>query len=790
MNAPAEFKFKTVGQPVRRKEDQRLLQGKGRFTDDFIGKKQAYAAMVRSPYPHARIVSIDKGAIADMPGVLGVFTGQDCIDEGFEPVPHNPVPKTKYDMKLTGPGGTPIFIGPHMLLPADKARHVGEAVAMVVAETAAQAADAAEALTVQYEELPFALDQIEAIGKSGVSVWEETPDNVLVDSTFGDVAATDRAFANAEHIVTLDVFIPRATGVTMEPRAAFATHDSKSGKSEVVVGGGGAVRQRTELASVLGMNADDLRVQTYDVGGNFGTKNRVYVEYGLVLWAARTFGRPVKWTSTRHEAFISDYQGRDLHSHVELAIDKNGKFLALRADNVSNVGARCVSLSPLGKGAGLVTGTYDIPVATLRARAVFTNTAPTQAYRSSGRPEVNYAIERLVEKAARQIGMDAVKLRRKNLVKPKQMPYTNAVGAEYDSGEYEKNLDIALSLTDRKGFAKRKREAARRGKLLGYGLAHYVESSIGSPTERADMTVKPDGVIDVVIGTQPAGQGHETSFAQVTSDILNIPFDDVQIVLGDTNIVKAGGGTHSGRSMRHAGTVISRGSVELIDKARKIMAHILQIDANSIDWIDGQLVAEGTNHAFTLQELARELVNHKLPDDLADGICSSTTNEMHEPVFPNGCAACEVEIDPGTGHFTINDYACVDDVGRCINPLIVHGQTHGAIVQGVSQAIWEICALDQDSGQPLTGSFMDYGIARADTMPSFKSQIVEVLSPTNPLGIKAGGEGGTTPALSVIVNAVIDALSVYGITDLQMPVTPHAIWKAIQEAKQAGHEAA
>ncbi|MGE3244862.1 MAG: xanthine dehydrogenase family protein molybdopterin-binding subunit [Beijerinckiaceae bacterium] len=783
MNKPVDIQFKSVGQPFRRKEDERLLQGRGRFTDDFSVPGQAHAVMVRSPHPHARIVRIGKEAALALPGVLGVFTGADCLAEGFTAIPHNPIPKTKYDMKLRGPGDTDIFIGPHMLLPVDKARHVGEAVAMVVAETATQAADAAEAVEIEYEVLPFALDQLEAIGKSGVSVWEETPDNVFVDTTFGDVAATDKAFARADHVVKLDIFIPRVTGVTMEPRAAFAVHDPKTGKSEVVVGGGGAVRQRDELSSVLGIDPEKLRVQTYDVGGNFGTKNRVYVEYGLVLWAARKLGRAVKWTGTRYEAFISDYQGRDLHTHVELALDKSGKFLALRADNVSNAGARCVSLSPLGKGAGLVTGSYDIPVATLRARAVYTNTPPTQAYRSSGRPEVNYAIERLVEAAARQTGIDAIKLRRKNLVRPKQMPYTNAVGAEYDSGEYEKALDLALSMFDRNGFAKRKREAAKRGKLLGFGIAHYVESSIGSPKERADITVKPDGLVNLVIGTQPSGQGHETSFAQVASDLLHIPFEDISIVLGDTNIVKAGGGTHSGRSMRHAATVMSKGTADLLDRGKKLMAHILKIEESSIDWIDGRLVAEGTNHAFTLQELAKELASHKLPDDLADGLCSSTTNEMHEPVFPNGCAACEVEVDPETGHFEIVNYGCVDDVGRCINPLIVHGQTHGAIVQGVSQAIWELCALDRSSGQPLAGSFMDYGIARADTMPFFKSQIVEVLSPTNPLGIKAGGEGGTTPALSVIVNALLDALSGYGITDLQMPVTPHAIWHAIQDAR-------
>lgn len=783
MNKPVDLQFKSVGQPVRRKEDERLLQGHGRFTDDFAVPGQAHAAMVRSPHPHARIISIDAKAALAMPGVLGVFTGADCLAEGFAPIPHNPVPKTKYDMKLTGPGGTAIFIGPHMLLPADKARHVGEAVAMVVAETREQAADAAEAVGVKYEVLPFALDQVEAIGKKGVTIWDEAPDNVFVDTIFGDVAATDKAFAEADHVVSMDIYIPRVTGVTMEPRAAFAIHDTKSGKSELVVGGGGAVRQRDELSSVLGIDPASLRVQTYDVGGNFGTKNRVYVEYGLVLWAARKLGRAVKWTGSRYDAFVSDYQGRDLHTHVELALDKTGKFLAMRADNVSNAGARCVSLSPLGKGSGLITGSYNIPVATLRARAVYTNTPPTQAYRSSGRPEVNYAIERLVEKAARELGVDAIKLRRKNLVRPKQMPYTNAVGAEYDSGEYEKALDHALEMIDRKGFAKRKRDAARRGKLLGFGLAHYVESSIGSPKERADITVKPDGNVDLVIGTQPSGQGHETSFAQVASDLLHIPFDDIHIILGDTNIVKAGGGTHSGRSMRHAATVMSKGTVALVEKAKRIMAHIHQIDPEAIDWQDGRLSAEGTNHSYNLVELAREAAAHKLPDDIADGLAVSTTNEMHEPVFPNGCAACEVEVDPETGRFDITRYVCVDDVGRCINPLIVHGQTHGAIVQGVSQAIWELCALDKDSGQPLAGSFMDYGIARADSMPFFNTKIVEVLSPTNPLGIKAGGEGGTTPALSVIVNALLDALAEKGVTDLQMPVTPHAVWKAIQEAR-------
>lgn len=784
MNKPVNLQFKSVGQPVRRKEDLRLIQGQGRFTDDFSVPGQVYAAIVRSPHPHARIVAINSDEASTKPGVLGVFTGAQASAEDLGAVPHNPIPKTDYDMKLTGPGGSPIFIGPHKLLPADKARHVGEAVAMVVAKTLAEANDAAEAVEVIYDVLPFAQDQLSAIGKQGVTIWDEAPDNVLVDTWFGDKRATDKAFDAAEHVVTMDLHIPRVTAATLEPRAALAVPDDGNGVSEVYVGGGGAVRQRDELASVMGISTDKLRVQTHDVGGNFGAKNRVYVEYGLVLWAAQKLDVPVKYTASRYESFISDYQGRDLYSRVELALDKAGKFLGFRADNISNVGARCVSLSPLGKGAGLITGSYDIPAASLHARAVFTNTAPTQAYRSSGRPEVNFAIERLVETAARELGFDPIKLRRKNLIKPKQMPYTNAVGTTYDSGEYENQLNAALRMADRKGFAKRKREAAKRGKLLGFGFAHYVESSIGSPKERADVKIKADGIVDLVIGTQPSGQGHETSFSQVAADLLHIPLEQINIIMGDTKIVKAGGGTHSGRSMRHAATVMSINTISMIEKAKQIMAHILQIDADIIDWQDGRLIAEGTNHAFTLTDLAKEIINHTLPDDLADGLYVSTTNEMHDPVFPNGCATCELEVDPETGHIEITRYASIDDVGRCINPLIVHGQTHGAIVQGVGQAMWELCALDKDSGQPLAGSFMDYGMPRADTMPSFETEIAEVLSPTNPLGIKAGGEGGTTPALSVIVNGLCDALSDYGIRDITMPVTPHAVWTAIQQAKQ------
>jgi carbon-monoxide dehydrogenase large subunit len=781
---PAGTAFAAIGHPIRRKEDERLLTGRGRFSDDFAIDGQAHAAMVRSPHPHARIVKIDTGAARAMPGVLGVFTGADCAADNLKPIPHTPVPSTKFDIKLTAPGGGTVFAGPHRLLPADKVRHVGEAVAMVVAQTRNHAMDAAEAVEVEYKTLPFVLGAEDAFAPGAATVWDEVPDNVLVDCSFGDKNATDRAFAAADHVVKAKFDIGRVTAVPMEPRACLGDYDAATGRTTLYAGSGGAVRQKAEMAAVLGVAPDKMRVLSYDVGGNFGSRNRPYVEFGLVLWAAGKLRRAVKYTATRSEAFLSDYQGRDLVTSVELALRKDGKFLAMRADNISNVGARCVSLSPLSKGAGLITGSYDIPVATLRARAVFTNTMPTNAYRSSGRPEVTFAIERLIDMAADELGIDRVRLRRRNLIRPKAMPYRNAVGMAYDSGTYQANMELALKIADAAGFKARKREAKKRGRLLGLGISNYVESSIGSPRERAEITVKPTGTVDLVIGTQPSGQGHETSFAQVAADLLGLPVETVNIVLGDTDIVSVGGGSHSGRSMRHAGTVIAKAVPELIEKAKAIAAAALDTSADKVAFRDGRFSAPSSNRSFDFLELAKEAARLALPE-FRDGIAVAADNEMHDPVFPNGCAVCEVEIDPDTGHLTLTRYAAVDDVGRCINPLIVHGQTHGGIAQGVGQALWEQCVVERSSGQPLTGSLMDYGLPRSHTLPSFKAEIVEVLSPTNPLGIKAGGEGGTTPALAVVVGAIADALADYGIRDIRMPATPYAIWQAIREAKVA-----
>jgi len=775
--------FRFIGQPLPRIEDARLLRGRGQFSDDFSFPGQAYAAMIRSPYAHARIVRIDSSSAGKMPGVLGVFTGADCFADNLGAIQHDPLPKTKYDMKLQGPGGSAIFIGPHLLLPHDKARHAGEAIAMVVAESQAQAFDAAEAVAVEYEELPCVVHSEDAMKPGAPTVWDEVPDNVLVDTRFGNAAEADRLFVNAPHVVSMDFHIGRVTGAPMEPRTAVAQYDKADGRYTIYAGSGGAVRQKRELAGVLGVDPENIRVLSYDVGGNFGTRNRVYVEFGLVLWAARKLGRPVKYTATRSECFISDYQGRDLVAKYELALDGRGRFLALRVTNISNAGAHCVSLSPLSKGAGLITGSYDIPVASLRAVSVFTNTVPTQAYRSSGRPEVTFAIERLIDIAAKKLGIDRVTLRRRNMVRPQAMPYRNAVGMLYDSGLYEDNMDLAMRLADWDGFKARKREAKKRGKLLGLGLANYVESSIGAPKEQTRIKVRPDRRVEVVIGTQPAGQGHETSFAQVIADLLAIPVETVQIILGDTDVVKAGGGTHSGRSMRHAATVFSLAANELITKGKRAVAAILDTTPERVDFSDGRFVARESNRSFDFLELAQEMTRHKMPEDLSTGLAVVTDNEMHDPVFPNGCAICEIEIDPESCDLRLTRYTSIDDVGRCINPLIVDGQTHGAIVQGIGQALWEQCVVVPSSGQPLCGSFMDYGMPRSDRLPSFVTKIVEVLSPTNPLGIKAGGEGGTTAAPAATVSAIVDALASYGIDDIKMPVTPYRIWQTIKDRK-------
>lgn len=768
-----------IGKPVRRKEDQRLLTGKGLFSDDFNQPNQAYLVMVRSVHAHARLNAIHAEAALAMPGVLTVLTGADVLADGLNPVPHDPLPGRRNDLKLSGRNGGPLFDGPHYFLPADKARHVGEAIAAVIADTQAQAKDAAEAVKIDYDPLPHVTITSETVLDGAPAVWDEVSDNTPVDVITGDRQAADALFESAEHVVRMEFDIGRVTGVPMEPRAAIGVFDEETGYT-LFAGSGGAVRQQSELADAFGVGKERIRVVVGDVGGNFGTRNRVYPEFGVVLWAAKNIGRPVKYVCDRSEAFISDYQGRDLVTHVEMALDAEGNFLAFRADNISNVGARMVSLSPLGKGSHIVTGCYRFAAGYVRSRAVFSNTPPTQAYRSSGRPEVTFAIERLIDTAAHELGFDAGKLRRRNLVPPSAMPYVNPIGAVYDSGEYEKNMGMVMELADWDGFASRKAETEARGRLRGLGLANYVESSTGAPRERAEITVRPDGEIDLVIGTQPSGQGHETSFSQVAAEWLCVDVACINVLMGDTKFVSVGGGSHSGRSMRLAGNVIVKAAEEIIARGKRIAGHILEADAGDVEFTDGDFRIAGTDRSLGIFELAARAENSDLPVDLRDGLAVGTDNENHVPVFPNGSHVCEVEVDPETGMIELMRYTAIDDVGRAINPLIVDGQTHGGIVQGLGQAMCEAWMCDPDSGQPLTGSLMDYGMPRADMMPSFATALNEVPSPTNPLGVKAGGEGGTTPSLAVYINAIVNALRDRGVRDITLPATPLRIWRILR----------
>jgi carbon-monoxide dehydrogenase large subunit len=571
----------------------------------------------------------------------------------------------------------------------------------------------------------------------------------------------------------------------MEPRAALASYED--GRYILQAGSGNVVRQRRELSTVLGVPEAQVRVIAKDVGGNFGTRNAFYPEFAIISWAARRVGRPIKWTCERSEAFLSDYGGRDLEVEAELALDAQGNFLAMRGRNWSNVGAQSVSYGPLNKGVELATSVYRIPAAHVEAQAIFTNTPSTNSYRSSGRPEAMFIIERLIDLAARETGLDRVALRRRNLIPEAAQPYQNAMGLTYDSGAYERVMDIALKEADWAGFDARRREAAARGRLRGIGVANYIEIASGVPRERAEVTVLPEGVIEVVIGTLSSGQGHETSFGQLITHAFGVGLDEVRLVTGDTDRVSAGGGSHAGRSMRLAGVVIGKASDAVIERARQIAAHALGVDGARLKLENGRFSVEGANESIGLFELAALSArgDESLPEGLRGPIAGVCDEVSQAAGFPFGAHVCEVEIDPETGMMEIVNYVGVDDVGRAVNPLILHGQAHGAITQGLGQALSEICAYDAQSGQLLAGSFMDYAMPRAHALPRYETIISEIPATTNPLGIRAGGEGGTTPALAVLVNAAVDALRDYSVTHLEMPVTPQRIWRAMQESLAA-----
>ena len=772
-----------IGESARRKEDLRLLTGRGCYSDDFNFPGQAYGAVLRAPHAHALIRSIDVAAARAMPGVLAVLTGADARADGLKVIPHLAAPGTPPDLVLHNRDGSAVPVAPHHVLPTDRVRHVGTAIAFVIAESVAAAKDAAERIVVDYEPLPAVTEAKAAVERSAPRLYDDMP-NIMIDAEVGDAAATAAAFARAAHVTRLDTWINRVTGVPMEPRAAVGIYDKASGRYTLYAGSGGIVRQKKEISAILGVPLDAVRVIAREIGGNFGTRNSFFPEFALVVWGSRRVGRPVKWTAERHEAFVSDYMGRDLTVTAELALDADGRFLALRTANLSNVGAHSGSYVPLVKGVGLVTAGYRIPTSHISARAVLSTTMPTTPYRSAGRPEVIYVIERLIDKAAQEHGFDRVALRRRNLIAQSDFPYRNPQGITYDNGTYRAVMERAMELGDWKGFKRRRAEARKRKRLRGIGLCCYLETTGGYPRERADVTVQPQGRVDVVVGTLSSGQSHETTFAQCVAEWLGVPFDDVHVNESDTDIVKEGGGSHSARSMRLAGIVMGKASDAVIEKGKKIAAHMLETAEDDIVFAAGRFTVKGTDRSVGIFEVAAAATDGKnVPEDLRgalDGSCDETILQLG---FPYGAHVCEVEIDPQTGALELVRYTAVDDVGRAINPLIVHGQTHGGAAQGIGQALWELCAYDAQ-GQLLSASFMDYAMPRADMLPSFTTDISEVLTPTNPLGVRGAGEGGTTGALGAVVNAAVDALAEFGVSHIEMPVTPERIWRAIHSAKK------
>jgi carbon-monoxide dehydrogenase large subunit len=767
-----------VGKPVRRAEDPRLITGAGRYTDDVSLPGQAYAAMVRSPHAHARIRAIDATAARSVDGVLAILTGADALADGLKPMPHRPVPANPHEVPLKSPDGSPFFVTPHLPLPADRARYAGEAIAMVVAASAAAARDGAERVVVDWEPLPAVVASMDAVAAGAPVLWHERGTNICVETTAGDAAAADAAFARAAHVVRLATRINRVTGVPMEPRAAVGDWDETGGRYTVYAGSGGSWRIRNDVAASLGVPETAVRVIARDIGGNYGTRNSCYPEYALVAWAAKRLGRPVKWAGGRSEVFLTDYQSRDLVSHAELALDADGTFLAFRATNISNVGAQTLSFVPLAKGIGVSTSVYHLPAAALRGQAVASTTTPTTAYRAAGRPEVMYVIERLIDLAARRHGFDRVALRRKNLVPASAMPYRNPVGLLYDSGDYAATLDRAVALADWAGFETRRAEARRRGRYRGIGIANYIELNTGDPRERAEITVRPDGRIDLVLGTLSAGQGHETSFPQLVAEWFGVAHSDVRFLAGDTDLMVIGGGSHSGRSMRLGAVVMAKASDEIVEKGKRVAAWMLEAADADIEFGRRRFRVKGTDRSVDLFEVAAAALRPDAPEALRGPLAGASFETMPVPSYPYGCAVCEVEVDPDTGVVEVVRHTSVDDVGRAVNPMILHGQTHGGIAAGVGQALWELCAYDE-AGQQLSASFMDYALPRADALPSFTTELSEVPSTSNPLGLRGGGEGGTTPALGAVVNAVVDALAELGVEHIEMPATPERVWRAI-----------
>ncbi len=766
-----------VGQGVPRWEDPRLLRGGGRYTDDFNRQGQAYGHVLRSPHAHAKINSIDTSAAKAAPGVLAVYTGDDVAAAGLGGIPCA-VPRQK-------PDGSPMFTPPNMALRTDRVRLVGDYVAFVVAETNAQARDAAELIAVDYTPLPSVVATADAMKPDSATVWDECPDNVCFEFRLGDRDKADAAFEAADHVTRLEMNITRVAINPMEPRACVAEYDKFDGLYTLHSGSQGPHGMREAIAQpILKVPENKLRVVSNDMGGAFGMRSGPYCEYILCLMAAKNLDRPVKWTGDRAEGMMSDDHARDNVTTAELAHDKDGKFLGLRVRTVANLGAYLSLLGPHSptNNLGTLANTYTTPAFDIHVTGVFTNTNSTGPYRGAGRPEAAYVIERVIDTAAREMGIDRVEIRRRNMIAESAMPYQTGLLFKYDSGQFEKNMDGALALAAFGDFETRRAEAAARGRLRGIGIANAIEQSAGGPQETAEIRFDPSGGVTLIMGTHNHGQGHETIFRQMLSDKLGLEFEQVVLSQGDTDKVIAGTGTFGSRTSGVGGASIMMAADKIIDKCRIVAAHRLEAAEEDIEFDDGTFTVAGTDRAVSLIDAAKAAQNFMTaPPGMEPGMNEWAAWRPPAPTFPNGCHVCEVEIDPDTGALELLRYCTVDDVGTVINPLLLDGQIHGGIAQGVGQILMENVVWDRDSGQLVAGSFMDYCMPRADDLPSFQMETNEVPTTTNPMGVKGAGEAGCVGAMPVVMNAIVDALGPLGIKNFDMPATPERLWRAIRD---------
>jgi aerobic carbon-monoxide dehydrogenase large subunit len=769
-----------IGQPVRRKEDNTLVRGKGRYTDDFNLPRQLHALMVRSSQAHGTIRRIDTGAARAMPGVRGIWTGADFTADQYAPF--------VCGMPLKNRDGSPLRQTNRMPLMTDKARFVGDPVAFVVADTVTQARDAAEAVVVDIEPLP-AVTSAEAATKPGAPrLYDHIPDNVALDFHYGDTAAVEAAFAAAAHVTRLDIANTRVAVVAMEPRTALASWDKSSRRYTIHAPTQGVAGNGAALAQLLKVPRDRVRLLTANVGGSFGMKNIHYPEYLCILHAAKALGRPVKWTDERSGSFLSDSQGRGQNIHAELALDGNGKFLALRVSGYGNLGAYISNVSPNPLSANIaknIASVYSTPLLTVDIKCVLTNTTLMGAYRGAGRPEANYFMERLVDRAAAELGIERLALRKRNFVKSSQMPYSAASGVTYDSGDFAGVLGTALELSDYSGFAKRRKESRKRGRLRGIAVGSYLESTAPPRGELGKIVFEPDGMVTLVTGTLDYGQGHSTPFSQILAAQLGVPFEKIRLEQNDSDIVHTGGGTGGSRSITATGLAIVEASALVVAKGKQAAAHLMEAAESDIVFADGVFTIAGTDRSIGIMELSRRLRDSKMPDGLPTSLSVDHSSREVPSTYPNGCHVAEVEIDPDTGVVHVVRYTGANDFGTVINPMLVAGQMHGGVAQGIGQALMEEVSYDS-SGQPITGSLMDYAVPRAEDIPLMAVGSHPSPAKSNPLGTKGCGEAGCAGSLTTIVNAAIDALSEFGIAKIDMPLTPERVWRAILDARSAG----